>query len=326
MFMNSRKLTSSEPQIIRSRSIDSQLGEASDRFFGEGFTRVKHRVKPTHASAELTKFDISSEYPDDWSRKGKQNQGAHLASVDAMVLSARMAEHHLRTAVDGIDVAACWISYCALEPGNEAVDVSRPLTASLDASANPARPGTSVTFRCQLSSFRVRMTVEIAFTDRDIEKSQNSRPGYYSEGYKHIDRKLCSATSAPGDSRIHSFFALSDPVTPSGYSGLESAHGSVVTFVDANILAAQLGQVYVYELDGIDRASSRTLWLRKAEFTRSHPPSGRQYEGVARVDLIKTLLIDRPTVCWRTATLQAHLGDVSVSYSLAHDISGSERQ
>lgn len=103
--------------------------------------------------------------------------------------------------------------------------------------------------------------------------------------------------------------------------GLESNHGSVVSFVDANILAAQLGQVYVYELDGLDRASTRTLWLRKAEFTRSSPPTRRKYEDMASVDLVKTLLVERPTVCWRTATLHAIIGEISVSYSIAHDVS-----
>lgn len=39
------------------------------------------------------------------------------------------------------------------------------------------------------------------------------------------------------------------------------------------------------------------------------------------VDLVKARLIERPTVCWRTATLHAIIGGVSVNYSLAHDVS-----
>ncbi|WP_180342719.1 AvrD family protein [Auritidibacter ignavus] len=277
MSIDSPIIHSPEMQSIRARTIDWQLGAASERFFGEGFTRVRHDVRPTNVGSERAEFLINAHYPDDWSRKGDENQHAHLASVDAMVLAARMAEHYLQSI--GVEVANCWISHCTLDPGKEVVDVSGPLSVSLEVAKPTPSDDTGISFRCQLQSFRVRMTVQTTTAKRDIDCKSDTLPGYYADGYKRVHRQLSSATSTPDDPRIHSYFTLSDPIGPSGHGGLESNHGSVVSFVDANIFAAQLGQGYVFELDGLDRASTRTLWLRKAEFTRNSPPTRRKVRG-----------------------------------------------
>lgn len=130
MSIDSPVTHSPERQSIRARTIEPQLGAASERFFGEGFTRVRHDVRPTNVGSERAEFLIIAHYPDDWSRKGDENQHAHFASADAMVLAARMAEHYLQSA--GMEVANCWISHCTLDPGKEAVDVSGPLSAYLE--------------------------------------------------------------------------------------------------------------------------------------------------------------------------------------------------
>ncbi|WP_454168130.1 AvrD family protein [Microbacterium lacticum] len=114
------------------RCIDDQLGRASDRFFGEGFTLVRHELTRTAHSNNRIDFTISATYPDDWSRKNGRSQKPHLSSVDAMVLTAQMIEEYLNHNESTHGTTTLWISHCSLRPGQQPVDVSRPLQASME--------------------------------------------------------------------------------------------------------------------------------------------------------------------------------------------------
>lgn len=299
--------------------IDHQLGDSSNRFFGEGFARVRHELTWMSGDQDRSDFAINALYPDDWSRKNGQNQSPHLASVDAMVLTARMIEEHLRHRPEAGDAGSHWISHCSLRPGREAVDVSETLRASL--SVEPQWPAETKSFCSRLQSFSVEMSLRASEAVPCAPDSTPELTSYYTDGYKGVERRLSKAERNSVKSIWTAGFQIDDILGAAGYSGLESGHGSVVSFVDANIIAAQLGQVIIYELDDVARESSRTLWLRKAEFRRSCPPSERRTAGDAEVELVKTLLIERSSTRWRTATLHAVIGDVDVIYSLAHDVS-----
>src|SRR4051812_37508327 len=85
------------PQIAG--SIDTHLGAASARFFGEGFKRVAHEVTGLVITGRPGLGCLTARaqilYPRDWSSKSHGALRPHLSSVDALVLAAQLAEAHL---------------------------------------------------------------------------------------------------------------------------------------------------------------------------------------------------------------------------------------
>ena len=143
-------------------SIDNQLGDAQDRYFGLGFLRVEHTVASHTLSKHRGLFEVAASYPLDWSKKNQKPQTAHLSSVDALVLTARVVELWLQHQGLARRVAGAWFSKCELRPGRTPVDVSQPLIASLDVSLADGTHGNLVMdARCRIAEFSVSITLQI---------------------------------------------------------------------------------------------------------------------------------------------------------------------
>ena len=304
-------------------SIDNQLGDAQDRYFGLGFLRVEHTVASHTLSKHRGLFEVAASYPLDWSKKNQKPQTAHLSSVDALVLTARVVELWLQHQGLARRVAGAWFSKCELRPGRTPVDVSQPLIARLDVSLADGTHGNLVMdARCRIAEFSVSITLQIPPQADGIE-SKVTHSHYFAQGYRSVPRWL-GEVSWTTSSRAECPVQIGvTPETP--FSGLESAHGNVVSFVDAMLVAAQIGQVLLYNLDDVHRGETETMWLRRATFSRSHPPSGPIRNESAVVDLVRTQLLERSGARWRTIDLRAQVAGIDVNYSLTHQLQDSTR-
>lgn len=87
--------------------------------------------------------------------------------------------------------------------------------------------------------------------------------------------------------------------------------------IDAFVTALQLAQVMLYDLDGMRRQDSNTLWMRQTTLTASRPD--RPAEGIAvttRLDDPGLLRMGGGT--WRTLDVVAELGGIQVRSAVAH--------
>jgi hypothetical protein len=277
-------------------SIDAQLGPAQDRFFGSGFGAVTHAVHGLVIAGPVLTGRASVTYPVSWSVKRGGAEPPHLSTVDALVLSARLAEVLL---VDSLGLrepsrARSWLRAVSLRPGaRPQLDLDDvPVRAELEHTvpampAMPAMPdgttGAAVsTVRCHVGSFGARLElvhptgpgpVAPGGGPRGVEDVLGPLDGqYHGTGYRQVRRDLGRVTLEPGV-RARARLAL-DAGAVTGRHGLESAHGLVPSLLDGLLACAQVSQVLMYDTDGLTRESTSTLWARRVDLRRSGPPVG----------------------------------------------------
>jgi hypothetical protein len=91
--------------------------------------------------------------------------------------------------------------------------------------------------------------------------------------------------------------------------------------IDCFVTALQLGQVLLYELDGVSRAESSTLWMRKTvlELVTAKPVTG---PIPAHVVLEDSTLLNSRTGIWRSADIVTEFHGIRLRCSVAHQIPG----
>lgn len=146
----------------------------------------------------------------------------------------------------------------------------------------------------------------------------NPGPLYFDKGYHFINRKI-GVIQWISDKIVHCPVALDRGKVPS-FSGFESAHGNVVSYLDAALIAAQVGQAILYNFDKVDRMESETMWLRRATFSREWAPTHTDWNGVSRFEVTKTNKLSRAARNWRTIDLVAQISDIHIAYSLVHQL------
>ncbi|SEN15604.1 AvrD family protein [Actinacidiphila rubida] len=91
---------------------------------------------------------------------------------------------------------------------------------------------------------------------------------------------------------------------------------SPATMIDAFIAAMQLGQVLLYTLDGIERAGSNNLWMRRTRVTAGPAPARPGDEVTARLE--RAMLLPSSAGTWRSADVVGSLHGVESRAGVAH--------
>lgn len=324
-------------------SIDAQLGPAQDRFFGSGFGAVTHTVRGLAIAGPALAGRASVGYPVSWSVKRGGAEPPHLSTVDALVLSARLAEVLL---VDRLGLreqarAGSWLRAVSLRPGaRPQLDLDDvPVRAELEHTvpAMPAMPhgttGAAVsTVRCHVGSFGARLElvhptgpgpVAPGGGPRGVEDVLGPLDGqYHGTGYRQVRRDLGRVTLEPGV-RARARLALDAGAVTSRH-GLESAHGLVPSLLDGLLACAQVSQVLMYDADGLTRESTSTLWARRVDLRRAGPPVGVAAVEDVDVRVRATRVVRLGDATWRTVAFTAVLGDLTVAHDLAHRLPATE--
>jgi hypothetical protein len=315
-------------------ALEDFLGPAGQRFFGSGYRRVGQRLSDIvierHADG---RGDIRATagvgYPADWSRKAaaKGDLRPHLSTIDALVFAAQLSELYLAGAhaLGAPERSAMWLREVAIKAGT-APDEEGLAEFGVTAEARPSGPGETV-LDCRIGAMRARCTVahpagnpvagRLTHPSADgLLATDGIRP--FGDGYRYrhtdvgellVDLGSLDATGRaatrelPGASRV--------------VDGLEAAYHPSVTMVDAFVIGLQLGQILLYELDGIPRAESETLWMRRTVLSATGP--SRPSTGYpVRTSLRNTQLLDGRGARWRTADIVGDFAGVQLTCSVTH--------
>ncbi|MFI0264771.1 AvrD family protein [Streptomyces sp. NPDC017056] len=106
---------------------------------------------------------------------------------------------------------------------------------------------------------------------------------------------------------------------PARGAGLDGELLESISMIDAFVAALQLGQVLLYELDGLTRAQSNTLWMRSTHITRAG--ASRPWHGSEPITTSLQAAKALPTAAgetWRTADVVSAVGDLTVRCAVAH--------
>ncbi|MFI8518807.1 AvrD family protein [Streptomyces sp. NPDC085481] len=331
-------------QQILLKSIDDYLGPSETRFFSRGYQRAEYRVRnvivtPAEAPDAGVRATVDVGYPADWSRKKDGTDlRPHLSTVDALVLGVQLAELHLAHGY-GLDAAARTrmrlhkvVLRAGGAPQEELADI--PLAARLVRTEDlPGLPARHLTVHdCTVGNLRVRTEIEHDIVTRAVEEARHeslehalgpAERRFWGDGFKRrrhlIDDVRVDMDSLSAQADVH--FA---PEAEPAREGIEGAHQPSVSLVDAFVVNLQLVQVLMYELDGVSRAESNTLWMMQTVLESApvpaelpdHPDRSR----LARATLTGKRLLPLRGGIWRSVEVKAELAGVALRCGFAHEL------
>ncbi|GHF69211.1 hypothetical protein GCM10018790_53990 [Kitasatospora xanthocidica] len=322
-------------------TVDDYLGPGEKRFFGEGYKRAHQRLTDIRVSGGpdgtgSVRALASVRYPDDWSKKGKHNQRPHLSSIDVLLLAGEAAEVHLAHVL-GLDAeqrGTARLRRVRMKAGTSPVEeeldefpVAATVTELPGASPDPSRRVSAVD--CQVGALRARLEIE------HPAGAARTEPGSYADP----DELLGSAALRPYGAAHRSkyqvieglsvdFPANSAAATVSSrfrsdqdlpVRGLEGYSHRATSILDVFVAAIQLGQILLYEIDGVPRSESNTLWMRQTVLDIGDPRQPVTVPDRLTVRLDETeLLTSRDGETWRLVDIVGGFRHMSVRCSAAH--------
>jgi hypothetical protein len=319
-------------------SIDDHLGPSEQRFFGRGFRRVGYDVGELRLTcgADGTVRAASSvgvSYPADWSKKSAGTDLLpHFSTVDGLVVAAQLAEACLAGLVP--DLRDGWLRTVRITAGTSPQeDLARlPAEATLRRTDPLAgEPGRAVSLvDCTVGTMRMRCEVVHALptgTVRNVGTYAGldallgpATDRYFGTGFttrRQFIREVAVDQRALSADAVLTVVHEDGVVVPT--AGLEGAHQPSVSMIDAFVTALQLAQIMLYDLDGMRRQDSNTLWMRQTTLTASRPD-----RPMAAVPV--TTRLDEPGLLrmgggtWRTLDVVAELAGLRVRSAVAHQL------
>jgi len=321
-----------EAVVINQRSfdtVDDYLGPRDQRFFGEGFKRSTHRLTDVDIDADghggTVAATVCVEYPVDWSKKGQNDQRAHLSTVDVLVLGARLIETYLER-VHGLtssQLDGAVLEHASIKAGSTPVedDLARfPAVAHITSAK--ASDGTSVitVSECEIGTLSLRCQVRhhsgtqapSTMTSQHIDALSDLGPRLFAENFRSRKQFLDAVRIDPQRQQARSVVRIESPQMHLSSSALA---------VDTFVVGLQLGQVLLYELDGLDRAASGTLWMRRTTFECRDETAMRAVVAPAVTRLENIKLIEKsPNQVWRVADIVCEFQQLKTRCSVAHRI------
>ena len=319
-------LTTTSTRTPSLRSIDDYLGPAERRFFGSGYRRVTYRLDHLDRVADAGQVHarVAIVYPADWSTKATTTAlKPHLSTVDAVVLGARIgalalagapgltAEGRRGAWLRRIDVKAAGTPW---EDGLDAL----PIAAVRGATTLESLQRAVTTVECRVGGMKVRLELVHAVGEGPAESptldelAAETLQGPYGDAFtaqrqsvRDVELDL-SASRASATVGVH----------PLG-DGTETP---LVTMVDAFVVSLQLGQVLLYELDGVERARSHNLWMRSTTLTAEAPARPAAGPMTVETALADTRLLSKGGAVWRTASIVGELAGVRTRCAVAHQL------
>lgn len=318
-------------------SADDLLGPAERRFFGSGYRRIGQQLRDLTfedtAAVRQLRAIAAVTYPADWSRKRDDViLRPHLSTVDALIFGARLAELVV-SRVHGLSAqqrAGMWLRRVEIKAGPKPDETgldSLPASAALLAAVETggAAPGRLISaVECRVGGMTLRLDVDhetgSAATDTPTTTGMSTNSAYQ-DGYRGHEHSITAVELAAEFLEVRADVLINTQVHAGLDSpGLESAYEPAISLIDAFVVALQLGQILLYRLDGIERGSSNTLWMRRTVITSGSPqrPADRPYPVTAR--LADPLVIQTRGGTWRTGGIVCDLAGVRVRCAATHQL------
>ena len=326
-------------QTLELDSIDDYLGPAAQRFFGAGYQRIGYELAAEPVSRRDEQCSVNAAaaltYPADWSRKASGGQKPHLSTIDALVLGASAAglctDELMLSAtgqplVEQLPPSAAWIKHMRIKAGSKPHEDMGVVPVVAEARLQHSeQEGIRSAHSARIAGMTVTTDVVHPICAPDsFSASRKSAGGsqLYLDRLGDHDVSISEVEAEVEADRAtsHATVTIRDRETAAPAATLEGAYPDSTTPVDAFVATLQLGQVLLYELDGITRSESDTLWMRQTEITASGPHRPHRDPLRSSTHLENTRLINRTNGAWRTADVVGHVGSITVRCAVAHKL------
>lgn len=322
------------------RSIDHLLGAGEHRFLSSGFRRVRHRLREltveTGPAGGTVHATASVDYPPDWSRKAAGvARRPHLSVVDGLLIAAQLAEALLtrRHALDEEQRRRMWLRRLVMRSGSRPQEHLDAFPVSARHDAAEATRTTDGAWSSPVEARIGTLRVHAVFAHRGAEATGNRRERYattddllgpagqryFGDLYRHRRASVEDVRMDLPGLRVDAILRLTpEPGAPTPTSGLEAAYHPSLSVVDAAMGVAQLAQALLYELDGIHRADSDTMWMRRIVVDRTSPVQPIDRPLPISTSAVRSLLLTTHGGIWRALDLLGELPGYRATYAIAH--------
>lgn len=299
--------------VPTSETLSSILGPSSERYFGSRYAHVVPSVTAlgdweltdrTWLSAGTASVRLSGL----WSKKGTSTVVPHVSTIDVISIALQASEHGLLRFAADVSWELSSLSVTAPRaPVEEGLDRIR-FTISSSESGTEVTTVTTVT---RISGFTVTACMA-AVAEPVVRASAEHR--VYSDVFRSRVPEIGAVEPSADGVRTT---AQVPRQTMTEVGGVLDAHRrDGLNAIDAFVVALQLGQVLLYELDGLNRAVSDTLWMRT---TRIVSYGARSHASDVSTSLEDSRLRNLRGEEWRLATIRSTFpGLFDISCAVAH--------
>ncbi|WFE42352.1 AvrD family protein [Micromonospora sp. WMMD998] len=327
-----------DQRTVRYAAIDHCLGRSGSRYFGQGFRRVGHRVRELRVVAggpgDLVSAVVDVEYPDDWSSKPVVDAPRpHLSTVDALVVAVQLAEA-LLVRVHGLDEERrrrMWLRSFAMKAGAtpQLHLVGIPATGRRE-SVLPALDGPgALVSRFDIKVGTIRVTCDIGHDGGDGASSGewseisellgDSASRVYGRGFTRRQQLITDLEVDVPAGAVRGLMLMTDAAPPpGGWTGFSAHYEPALSMVDCLIAMAQLAQVLMYDCDGVERAETGNLWMRRVAMSARTPYQPITNAFVANGMVVNGRHIDRAGARWSLYDLSGVCQGIETTASLAY--------
>jgi hypothetical protein len=314
-------------------SVDDHLGPAGQRFFGTGFRRVQYDIGEVTVGRGAggtvrARSTVGVHYPADWSRKATGDLRPHISTVDGIVVAAQLAEACLSR--PGVELGNAWLRRVRMSAGTSPQEDLDALPAEATLRRTDPLPGSESRavslVDCAIGTMRVRCEVEHPVLP--LAPGERTYPSlaallgpaadrYYGTGFTTRRQLVHDVEVDHAKLRATADLTVGHEGADVPTVGLEGVHQPSVAFVDAFVTALQLAQIMLYDLDGMRRQDSDTLWMRQTTLTAAHPDRPCEHIPVMTRLADPDLLIMAGGT-WRTLDVVAELAGIQVRSAVTH--------
>ncbi|MBE8597630.1 AvrD family protein [Xenorhabdus sp. BG5] len=274
---------------------DSYLGASESRFFGSGYKKVDYIIKEEKILNNEYKSILTLVYPENWSIKSKK-LNPHLSSIDVILMSA-YASGKLLNQFDH-----SYYKITSMIIRSSRVPVEKLINIPINIGLNNCEEGV-IYLRGKVGNMQVQLKVERReFNDR-LLNSIFSR-----WEFKDVNHEI-------NDVLLENKYKSKALV-------IKTAFGEIIDdidYIDAFVSSLQIGQILLYELDGITREASNNLWMRSIKINESDV-CNNQKVGTLEVILENTCLTYKGNDKWRSADIVSSINNIQVRCSVAHQL------
>ena len=326
--------------MINVRHVDvvTLLGDANQRYFGEGYRAVQQELTNVHIAPNdqgtlCVAAWLRLVYPLGWSAKeGQKPRQPHLSTLDAFLTSVQLADALLLVSA-GVGPEKrrwSWIQSVSIRAGTMAVQEldAISVTGEIVSVSTPCNPllgsNKRIEMRFRVGALYVYLiivtqareiceeTVSYSHID-EVLGPQNCR--YHGDGFKSHRLNLRLGCMENENAITVS---LEKQVGCEDFVDIGAAYTNSPTLIDCILGQAQVSQMLLYNLDHIDRAVSENLWMRKVMLVADGPELSTVSRFKADTSISRTQLLRLAGKTWRTTDFDGRFGHIATKYNLAH--------
>lgn len=326
-------------KIVTITNANYILGNAEQRYFGSGYKNTTHIFENFRILNNSLIADLNIKWKTVWARKNGKPIIPHVSSLDFYIVATLLTEHYLKLLgnIKNVCVNKIWVEEFYCKAASQSIDDSLLTCSCLKTSQQKHDNVIVYSFLIKIQNVTANLKVRQVLCKDRIRKcksicnnspiNQNTnnylylgnRFNYHDTYYKQLDRIILNIEVYIDERKVCSDIVLENWTYPDQITGIGTSEMPCLTFGDLILLAGQLSQILIYQLDNITRDNATNLWLREIRGIHKYPVNPKTK---ACVSIISSNTLSVKGKCYNDLRLKFDFnnGDLVAECKAAYEI------